>query len=169
MQSSRIGGHRIACVAWLPGDPTAGTRSSEWFRSAPTLGGTLMVSARSQRIGSYRLGFLHGGTTLEWLTTTDGREVVVAQEPEATRVMRLLNLVVYTIRSRAASPERVSGWSMEVSDTSPQRRVVSLLDLRRLLPSPEATPNSPCDDTAPTAAARPNNARPNLTVLIILV
>lgn len=100
-----------------------------------------MVSARSQRIGSYRLGFLHGGTTLEWLTTTDGREVVVAQEPEATRVMRLLNLVVYTIRSRAASPERVSGWSMEVSDTSPQRRVVSLLDLRRLLPSPEATPS----------------------------
>jgi putative cardiolipin synthase len=51
------------------------------------------VIAMSQRGSSYRLRFASDGVTLEWLTTTDGNEVVLRQEPEATPLMRLQNML----------------------------------------------------------------------------
>lgn len=51
------------------------------------------VISVSQRGSSYRLRFASDGLTLEWLTTTDGGEVVLTQEPEATPLMRLQNLL----------------------------------------------------------------------------
>jgi cardiolipin synthase C len=51
------------------------------------------VIAMSQRGSSYRLRFASDGVTLEWLTTTDRGEVVLRQEPEATPLMRLQNML----------------------------------------------------------------------------
>jgi len=51
------------------------------------------VIAMTQRGSSYRLRFASDGVTLEWLTTTDGGEVVLKQEPEATPLMRLQNML----------------------------------------------------------------------------
>jgi putative cardiolipin synthase len=51
------------------------------------------VIAMSQRGSSYRLRFASDGVTLEWLATTDAGEVVFRQEPEATPLMRLQNML----------------------------------------------------------------------------
>jgi cardiolipin synthase C len=51
------------------------------------------VIGMSQRGSSYRLRFANDGVTLEWLTTTDAGEVVLTQEPEATPLMRLQNVL----------------------------------------------------------------------------
>jgi len=51
------------------------------------------VISMSQRGSSYRLRFASDGVTLEWLTTTDAGEVVLTQEPEATPLMRLQNML----------------------------------------------------------------------------
>ena len=51
------------------------------------------VIGMSQRGSSYRLRFASDGVSLEWLTTTDAGEVVLTQEPEATPLMRLQNLL----------------------------------------------------------------------------
>jgi putative cardiolipin synthase len=51
------------------------------------------VIGMSQRGSSYRLRFANDGATLEWVTTTDSGEVVLTQEPEATPLMRLQNVL----------------------------------------------------------------------------
>src|SRR6267154_32402 len=43
---------------------------------------------------SYRLRFAPDGQSLEWLTTDDQGEVVLSQEPEATPLMRLQNMLL---------------------------------------------------------------------------
>jgi cardiolipin synthase C len=43
---------------------------------------------------SYRLRFAPDGKSLEWLTTDDQGEVVLSQEPEATPLMRLQNMLL---------------------------------------------------------------------------
>jgi putative cardiolipin synthase len=52
------------------------------------------VIGMSQRGNAYRLRFASDGTTLEWLTTTDAGEVVLTQEPEATPLLRLQNMLL---------------------------------------------------------------------------
>jgi putative cardiolipin synthase len=51
------------------------------------------VIGMSQRGSSYRLRFANDGATLEWVTATDAGEVVLTQEPEATPLMRLQNVL----------------------------------------------------------------------------
>jgi putative cardiolipin synthase len=51
------------------------------------------VIGMSQRGSSYRLRFADDGVTLQWLTATDAGDVVLTQEPEATLLMRLQNVL----------------------------------------------------------------------------
>ncbi len=53
----------------------------------------IQVIEATQRGNSYRLRFANDGTTLEWLTTSDAGEIVLRQEPEATPLMRLQNIL----------------------------------------------------------------------------
>ena len=53
----------------------------------------LDVIGMAQRASSYRLRFASDGVSIEWLATSDTGEVVLAQEPEATPLMHLQNLL----------------------------------------------------------------------------
>jgi putative cardiolipin synthase len=51
------------------------------------------VIAASQHGSAYRLRLGEDGTTLEWLVESNTGEIVLTQEPEATPLMRLQNLL----------------------------------------------------------------------------
>ena len=51
------------------------------------------VIGMSQRWSAYRLRFATDGVSLEWLTSTGAGDVVLTQEPEATPLMRLQNVL----------------------------------------------------------------------------
>jgi putative cardiolipin synthase len=53
----------------------------------------LDVIGMAQRASSYRLRFASDDVSIEWLATSDTGEVVLAQEPEATPLMHLQNLL----------------------------------------------------------------------------
>jgi len=53
----------------------------------------LEVIGLAQRGSAYRLRFASDGASLEWLATTDSGDVVLTQEPEATPLMHLQNLL----------------------------------------------------------------------------
>jgi putative cardiolipin synthase len=51
------------------------------------------VIGMAQRGSSYRLRFANDGVSLEWLLATDTGEVILTQEPEATPLMHLQNVL----------------------------------------------------------------------------
>ena len=53
----------------------------------------IKVIGVSQREGSYRVRFAKDGVALEWLAPSDAGGIVLSQEPEATPLMRLRNVL----------------------------------------------------------------------------
>jgi putative cardiolipin synthase len=51
------------------------------------------VIAMAQRGSSYRVRFARDGVSLEWFATSDIGDVILTQEPEATPLMHLQNLL----------------------------------------------------------------------------
>jgi putative cardiolipin synthase len=77
-------------------DPRSDSTNTElgMLAECPALARQVIEVIRmSQRGSSYRLRFGNDGLTLEWLTTSDAGEIVLTEEPEATPLLRLQNML----------------------------------------------------------------------------